>query len=77
MNIHISDITVHIDEALTPDRRLQIERAVRAVSGVISVHNPDERPHLAIIGFNPEATSSDGILSTIRSQGVSAELIGL
>jgi len=77
MDISISDVTVHIDEHLTPDRRLQIEKELRALNGVISVHNPDDRPHLAVIGFNPAHASSGAILSTLRRQGVNAELIGL
>lgn len=77
MDISISDITVHIDETLTPDRRTLIEKELRALNGVVSVHNSDNTPHLTVVGFNPEATSSDAILGAIRRYGVGAELIGL
>jgi hypothetical protein len=44
---------------------------------VVSVHNPDDRPHLSIIAYNPDKTSSAAILHTITNEGVHAELIGL
>jgi hypothetical protein len=77
MNIQLSDITLHIDEFLTREQRLQIEGRLRSMDGIISVHNPDERPHLAVVQYNPESTSSMAILGMVKSQGVHAELIGL
>jgi hypothetical protein len=77
MNIQLADVTVHIDETLGREERTRIEDSLRALEGVVSVHNPDERPHLAVVGYNPEKTGSANILSTITAQGVRAELIGL
>jgi hypothetical protein len=77
MNIQLADVTVHIDETLGREERARIEDSLRALEGVVSVHNPDERPHLAVVGYNPEKTGSASILSAITAQGVRAELIGL
>jgi len=77
MNIQLADVTVHIDQTLERERRSQIEDVLRAIDGVVSVHNPEDKPHLAIIEYNPEKTSSAAILSAVTSQGVNAELIGL
>mgnify|MGYP003572755458 CR=1 FL=1 len=77
MNIQLADVTLHIDQTLERQRRTQIEDALRAIEGVVSVHNPDERPHLSVVGYNPDKTSSTVILSTVTGQGVDAELIGL
>jgi phage-related protein len=77
MNIQLADVTVHIDQTLEHEQRSQIENVLRAIDGVISVHNPDNRPHLAVIEYNPDKTSSAAILNAVTSQGVSAELIGL
>ena len=77
MNIQLADVTVHIDQTLERDERARIEDALRAIDGVVSVHNPDDRPHLSIVEYNPERTNSAAILSTVTEQGVSAELIGL
>jgi hypothetical protein len=77
MNIPIVDVIVHIDQTLDRQRRQQIEDDLRAIDGVVSVHNPDDRPHLSIIAYNPDKTSSAAILHTITNEGVHAELIGL
>jgi hypothetical protein len=77
MDIQLADVIVHIDQTLERERRSEIEEQLRAIDGVVSVHNPDERPHLAIIEYNPDKTSSKVILNTITAQGVHAELVGL
>jgi hypothetical protein len=77
MNIQLADVTVHIDQTLEGEQRARIDDALRAVDGVVSIHNPDQRPHLAVVGYNPQKTSSEVILKTVTSQGVHAELIGL
>jgi len=77
VNIQLSDVTVHIDENLEADRRGAIEDAVRAIDGVISVHNGDDKPHLMIVQYDPAKTNSATVLSTVTGEGVHAELIGL
>ena len=77
MDIQLADVTLHIDEALDKGRRSEIEDKLRAIEGVVSVHNPDEKPHLAVIEYNPAKTKSGDILATVKSAGVHAELIGL
>jgi phage replication-related protein YjqB (UPF0714/DUF867 family) len=77
MNIQLADVTVHIDETLGHEERARIEDSLRALDGVVSVHNPDDKPHLAVVGYNPDKTASAAILSAITAQGVRAELIGL
>ena len=77
MDIQLADVVVHIDEELERERRTEIEEQLRAIDGVVSVHNPDEKPHLAIVEYNPDKTNSSVILNTVTVQGVRAELIGL
>jgi divalent metal cation (Fe/Co/Zn/Cd) transporter len=77
MDVQLADITLHIDQNFEPELRAQIEDVVRAIDGVISFHNPNDRPHLNVVEYNPEKTSSAAILSAVTSQGVHAELIGL
>ncbi|MGA7981887.1 MAG: ATP-binding protein [Chromatiaceae bacterium] len=77
MNIQLADITVHIDQELGPERRAQIESAVREIEGVVGFHNPSERPHLNVVEYNPDKTNSTAILSAVTRQGVHAELVGL
>jgi hypothetical protein len=77
MNIQLADVVVHIDQSLEREQRAKIEDELRAINGVVSVHNPDDRPHLSVIEYNPDLTNSAAILTTVTSQGVRAELIGL
>jgi len=77
MDIQLADVVVHIDQALERERRTEIEEQLRAIDGVVSVHNPDDKPHLAIVEYNPEKTSGAVILNTVTVQGVRAELVGL
>jgi hypothetical protein len=77
MDIQLADVVVHIDQTLERDRRSAIEEELRAIDGVVSVHNPDDKPHLAIVEYNPDKTNSTAILNAVTVQGVSAELVGL
>ena len=77
MDIQLADVVVHIDENLPKDQRVQIEVKLRAMDGIVSVHNPDDRPHLSVIEFNPGVSSSGAILEMVKGQGVHAELVGL
>jgi hypothetical protein len=77
MDIQLTDVTIHIDEALPPAKRAEIEQKLRAIDGVVSVHNPDDKPHLAVIQYNPQKVRSAELLDTVRGEGVHAELIGL
>ena len=77
MDIQLADVTMHIDEALDAAKRAEIEDRLRAIDGVVSVHNPDNRPHLAVIEYDPGKVKSTALLETVKDQGVHAELIGL
>ena len=53
MDIKLVDITLHIDENLSAEQRETIEESLRALDGVVSVHNSEKAPHLTIVGYNP------------------------
>lgn len=77
MDIQLADVTIHIDENLTNEQRGTVEDSLRALDGVVSVHNADSTPHLALVEYNPDVTSSNDILERVTGQGVHAELIGI
>ena len=77
MEIKLADVTLHIHESLDKGRRGEIEATLRAVEGVVSVHNPDDRPHLTVVEYNPEKTSSQFLLENVRAGGIHAQLIGI
>jgi hypothetical protein len=77
MDIPLSDVLIHIDENLSSARRADIEELLRSVDGVVSVHNPKDKPHLTLVEYRPDKVDSQGLLQTARTEGVHAQLVGL
>lgn len=77
MDIQLADVTIHIDQNLGKEERAKVEEKLRSVEGVVSVHNPDDRPHLVLIEYNPQKTRARELLDAVMSLNVHAELIGL
>ena len=76
-DIKLADITIHIDAETNADIREKIEAALRNLPGVVSVHMPDDEPHLIVVEYNPDATTSTHLLTTVRELAGHAEMIGL
>jgi cell division protein FtsX len=77
MQVSLSDVLIHIDETLSADKRAEVEDRLREIDGVVSVHNPDERPHLTIVEYVPDKTDAQALLRAVKDQGCHAELVGL
>jgi len=77
MDISLSDVMIHIDETLPIERRGKVEEQLRAVDGVVSVHNPADKPHLMLVQYRPDLANSQSLLARVRGEGVHAELVGL
>lgn len=77
MDIQLADVTIHVDEDLAAGARAEIESRLRDLDGVVSVHNPDAKPHLVVVEYDPDKVASMAFLETIKREGVHAELIGL
>lgn len=76
-DIKLVDVTIHIDNETDADTREKIDAALRSLPGVISVHMPNEEPHLLVVEYNPDATTSTHMLTTVRELAGHAEMIGL
>ena len=79
MDIHLADVTLHVDEELGNQARDALEDALRRRDGVVSVHfnTNAAHPHLAVVEFNPEKVRSRDLLSIVKYQGYHGELVGL
>ena len=77
MDIKLVDITLHVDENLSAEQRETLEVSLRALDGVVSVHNSEKTPHLSIVEYNPDKMDHHRILKRVIDQGVHAEIIGL
>jgi len=75
--MEMTDIIIHIDEAIDHEHRLQIADTVREHTGVMAVAHHDEKPHLLIIEYDPGTVTSRELLQVALDQGVHAQLIGL
>ncbi len=76
-DIKLVDVTIHIDQDADKETRDKVEAALRNVDGVVSVHMPENEPHLVVVEYNPDATKSTVLLAAAREIVIHAELIGL
>lgn len=73
----IVDMIVHVDETLPAEKMHELEDVVRADTCVISACTSHENPHMLLVTYNPECTSSANVLSMVQARGIHAELVGL
>ena len=71
------DIIVHVDENIDHDHREALTDKVRGVSGVVAVRLDDDKPHLMIVEYDPDAIKAIDVLNCVKEDGVHAELVGL
>lgn len=76
-DIELADVTIHIDNNLDAEARVQLEDALRAMQGVVSVHIAEKTSHLVVVGYNPQLTSSQDILAAVSAKNGHAELVGM
>ena len=76
-DINIADIVVHLHPEHSCDDHDRIERDLRALDGVISVHfNTAEHPHAVVVAYNSDAVTSQEILAEIRKCDKEAVMAG-
>jgi len=73
----IVDVTVHVDETLSPEKMHELEDAVRQEACVVTACCSKIDPHLLSVTYDPDCTNSAAVLHKVQSQGVHAELLGL
>ncbi len=76
-DITLTDVTIHIDKDTDATTRTNVENGLRIIDGVVSVHMPADKPHLVVIEYNPDVTSSSHLLTMVKELAGHAELIGL
>ena len=74
--MHISDMVMHVDNFLGENTRRNIEKALNAKKGIIHAHFNEKRPHLMLVSYDIERTSSFEVLAQMTGQQVRAERIG-
>lgn len=77
MSTTMVDVTLHIDEETTHEEREDLRDAFLSKKGVMTADCRDDRPHLMIVGYDPEDITSTELLATAQNRGYHAELIAL
>lgn len=77
MDIHIADVMIHIDEALSRESLTKIEDDLRRNECVISASVPASKEHLMLVAYNPRCASATDLLARVGQNGIHAELVGL
>ena len=74
-NTQITDIIIHVDESINNLEEEVLLGELRKVEGVMTPGF--NRPHLMLVTYDPEKVNSYELLSTVRSEGYHAQLIGI
>ena len=74
--MHITDMVMHVDNYLGEHTRRNIEKAITDTKGVVHAHFNERRPHLMLVSYDTERTSSFEVLARMTKQQVRAERIG-
>jgi len=77
MDTKLAEVTLHIDESTSHDEREKFRNVLLAMDGVIAAAHHDEKPHLLLIEYNPDAINSIEFVNAAKKQDLHVELIGL
>lgn len=77
MSTTMLDVTLHIDEDTTHDEREDLRDTFLSKKGVMTADCRDDRPHLMIVGYDPEDITAIELLATVKNCGYHAELIAM
>lgn len=76
MDTKLAEVTFHIDEETTHDERESLRDVLLGMGGVMAAAYHDEKPHLMLIEYDPDAVNSIEFVNAARDRGLHAELIG-
>ena len=74
--MHVTDMVMHIDNTLGEGSRRDVERKLTGTRGVIRAHFNDRRPHLMLVSYDTDSTSSFEILDNVAGQQLGVERVG-
>lgn len=77
MESKLVDVTMHLDQRIQSSQLESLRDRLLATDGVMSADYQSKRPHLMIIGYDPEKISSMEFLRVAQQKGIHAELIGM
>ena len=69
------DIVIHINEELDKQHRATFSDSVEKIDGVVSASLQEARPHLMVVGYNPDEVKASDVINSVRKTGMHAQLI--
>ncbi|MDH5765734.1 MAG: hypothetical protein OEZ38_06940 [Gammaproteobacteria bacterium] len=75
--MQLSDVLIHLDQAINETEKENIIEQLRAVDGVIAPRFNKDREHLLLVSYNSDRVDSLVLLNEVRDQGYQAQLVGL
>jgi len=76
MGTALTDVMVHVDEALNEDAILRLEQDVRADEGVVAVGHRPGRSHLVMVVYDSDIVPAAQLLHAFQDRGLHAQLVG-
>ena len=77
MDIHMTDVMLHIDETLNSKQQQALEAQVRQQPGVIGLGYHDTKPHLMIVEYDQDTTTPQQLLHYVQDYGLHAEIVSM
>jgi hypothetical protein len=77
VNRRYSNVVVHIAGALDAAGRARLESVLGSQPGVARAYGSARARQLAIVDYDPRATSATAILRTVEAHGFDARLVGM
>jgi len=72
-----SNVVVHVTDRLDAFGRARRERFLGTQPGVARAYGSPRARQLAIVDYDPRATSAAAILRSVQAQGFAARLVGI
>jgi len=77
MSDKMVDVTLHINENISHNDREIFRDSLLYMNGVMTADCHDEKPHLVLIGYNPDTINSINFVKVAQEHSLHAQLIGL
>jgi hypothetical protein len=74
--MRVTDMVMHIGNTLGVDSRRNIEELLTGNRGILHARFNEKRPHLMLVSYDTDTTSSFEILARMSGQQLCAERVG-
>ncbi|NNF96177.1 MAG: ATP-binding protein [Halobacteria archaeon] len=77
MSDKMVDVTLHINENISHNDREFFRDSLLNMNGVMAADCRDDKPHLVLIGYNPDTINSINFVKVAKEHSLHAQLVGL